>query len=285
MTSPYRDLDRPPLREAALRRALLAPGSAADRGLWRSIRVVDSTASTNADLVAAARAGEPEGTVLVAEQQTAGRGRLDRSWVAPARSGLMFSVLFRPATVPPPQRGWLPLLAGVAVTDALAVLVPDLAVALKWPNDVLAGPDQRKLGGILVELAGDAAVIGTGLNVSLRSDELPVPTATSLALEGAPADRDSLLRAILRALGDRYRAWTAAGGNPEPSGLRADYVERCGTLGRDVCIQRPAQPDLVGTATGIDPYGQLVVAVAGAGGGDGAAEQQIVGAGDVLHLR
>jgi BirA family biotin operon repressor/biotin-[acetyl-CoA-carboxylase] ligase len=278
VTSPYRDLDRPPLREAALRHALIAPPGAADPGLWRDIRVVTSTASTNADLIVAAQAGRPEGTVLVAEEQTAGRGRLDRDWVAPARSGLTFSVLLRPSRVPPANRGWLPLLAGVAVAETLTALAADLPVRLKWPNDVLAGPAQRKVGGILVELAGDAAVVGIGLNVTVRADELPTPTATSLAIEGAQVDRDSLLRAILRRLAGRYELWVAAAGDPEPSRLRAAYLELCGTLDRPVRVLRATQPDLLGSAVGIDAHGQLVVDTADHG-------QQTVGAGDVIHVR
>jgi BirA family biotin operon repressor/biotin-[acetyl-CoA-carboxylase] ligase len=278
VTSPYRDLDRPPLREADLRRALIAPPGAADPGLWRDIRVVATTASTNADLLAAVRAGRPEGTVLVAEEQTAGRGRLDRDWVAPARSGLTFSALLRPGRVRPANRGWLPLLAGAAVAEALTALAADLPVRLKWPNDVLAGPAERKVGGILVELVGDAAVVGIGLNVTLRADELPAPTATSLAIEGAQVDRDSLLRAVLRRLAGRYESWVAAAGDPEPSGLRTAYLELCDTLGRPVRVVRAAQPDLVGTAAGIDAYGQLVVDTADQG-------PQTVGAGDVIHVR
>lgn len=278
MTSPFRDLDRPPLREADLRRALIAPPGAIVPGLWRDIGVVASTASTNADLLAAARAGQPEGAALVAEEQTAGRGRLDRDWVAPARSGLTFSALLRPVRVPPANRGWLPLLAGVAVAEALAALAADLPVRLKWPNDVLAGPAERKVGGILVELAGDAAVVGIGLNVTLRTDELPAPTATSLAIEGAQVDRDSLLRAVLRRLGGRYGAWVEAAGDPEPSGLRSAYLELCGTLGRPVRVLRAVLPDLIGTAAGIDAYGQLVVDTADQG-------RQAVGAGDVIHVR
>ena len=278
MTSPYRDLDRPPLRESDLRRALIAPPGAVEPGLWRDIRVVAATASTNADLLAAARAERPEGTVLVAEEQTAGRGRLDRDWVAPARSGLTFSVLLRPSPVPSAIRGWLPLLAGVAVVEAVTALAAELPVRLKWPNDVLAGPAERKVGGILVELAGDAAVVGIGLNVTLRTDELPAPTATSLAIEGAQVDRDSLLRAVLRRLGARYQLWIAAAGDPEPSGLRSAYLDLCSTLGRPVRVARAAQPDLLGTATGIDAFGQLVVDTAGQG-------PQTVGAGDVIHVR
>lgn len=277
MTSPYRDLDRPPLREADLRRALVASSGGADPGLWRDVRVVAETGSTNADLVAAARAGEPAGLVLVAERQTAGRGRLDRDWEAPARAGLTFSVLLRPREVPPADRGWLPLLTGLAVAEAVTELDPDLPVALKWPNDLLAGAHERKLGGILVELVADAAVVGIGINVSTAESELPVPTATSLALEGGRTDRDPLLRSVLRRLAGRYRDWAAAGGDADACGLRAAYVARCATLGRAVRIKRPARPDLVGVAGDIDRSGQLVVRT--------EAATENVGAGDVIHVR
>ena len=104
---------RAPLDAAALRRAAVRPG-----GLWREIEVVESTGSTNADLLARALAGEPEGVVLAAEEQRAGRGRMGRTWTSPPRAALTFSVLLKPA-VPPARRGWLPLLTGVAVTAAV----------------------------------------------------------------------------------------------------------------------------------------------------------------------
>src|SRR3954470_21305583 len=196
--SPWRDLDRPPLRESAIRGALLAPG-----GVWTDLRVVEETASTNADVAAAGRAGAPSGLVLAAERQTAGRGRAGRAWVAPARSGIAVSVLLRP-TAPRESWGWLPLLAGLAVVGPLASM-SGLDLVLKWPNYVLVG-GERKLAGLLAEVVDDAVVVGLGLNVSLRADELPVPTATSLALEGSDVvDRDPVLRAVLRGLGDRYR--------------------------------------------------------------------------------
>jgi BirA family biotin operon repressor/biotin-[acetyl-CoA-carboxylase] ligase len=186
---------RPPLAADALADALL-PGSR----LLTAVRVVARTGSTNADLLAAARAGTAAGTVLVAEEQTAGRGRLDRSWHSQPGAALTFSVLLRPAAIPPSARGWLPLLTGVAVAAALRAQT-GLDVSLKWPNDVLvsgAEPGMAgKLAGILAEQAGDAIVVGIGLNVSARRDELPAPQATSLLLAGAagqlnpdvPADR------------------------------------------------------------------------------------------------
>src|ERR1700691_2915675 len=119
----------PPLDAGALRRAVLRPG-----GLWQAIEVTAATGSTNADLPAQARAGAPEGTVLAAEEQTAGRGRLGRAWVSPPRAALTFSLLVRPHTVPVARRGWLPLLTGVAVASAVRA-VAQVQAQLKWPTD------------------------------------------------------------------------------------------------------------------------------------------------------
>src|SRR6516164_8434486 len=153
-------------------------------GLWREVRAVAETGSSNADLLAAAGAGAAEGTVLVAEAQTAGRGRLGRRWASPPRAGLTFSVLLRPLGVPAALLGWLPLLTGVAAASAV-VGAAAADVALKWPNDVLAGG--VKLGGILAERAGSAIVVGVGINVWQGRADLPDgPAATSVALAGAP---------------------------------------------------------------------------------------------------
>jgi BirA family biotin operon repressor/biotin-[acetyl-CoA-carboxylase] ligase len=271
----YGSLSRPPLDAAALRAALTGP----ERG-WRDLRVVPSTGSTNSDLADAARAGEPGGLVLVAEEQTAGRGRLDRTWVAPPRSGLTFSVLLRP-DVPPARLGWLPLLAGLAVAEALS-RIAEVDVRLKWPNDLLVG--ERKLGGILAERVAAAVVVGCGLNVSTLSSELPGPAATSLVVQGAACtDRDPLLRAVLRRLADRLTAWEQAGGDPgaggpvDASGLAAAYADRCSTVGRQVRAELPGGRVLDGTAVGIDGDGRLAVRT-----GTGV---EAVGAGDVVHLR
>ncbi|MFB9235206.1 biotin--[acetyl-CoA-carboxylase] ligase [Plantactinospora siamensis] len=290
--SPYTDLDRPPLDARRLSRALTAPA-----GPWRRLELVAETGSTNADVAAAARAGEPAGLVLVAERQTAGRGRRGRGWESPARAGIATSVLLRPGTpepdrdwpaAPPAGYGWLSLLAGVALAEAVSRLA-ELDAALKWPNDLLL--DGRKVAGILAEAvpAGGpgeppAVVLGIGLNVTLRAGELPEPAAggpppTSLALAGAAAtDRDPLLRALLRGLATWYDRWRVAGGDVEASGLRTAYLRRCGTLGRPVRVLLPAGAELVGTAGTVDADGRLVVT-----GPDGA--EHAVAAGDVLHLR
>src|SRR5262252_2822814 len=166
------DEGRSPLLDAARLNGALAPWP----GLWREIRVVEETGSTNADLLAEAQAGAGEGLVLVAEAQTEGRGRLGRRWISPPRRALTFSVLLRPP-VPSALLGWVPLLAGVAVASALE-RTAGMDARLKWPNDVLVG--DAKLAGILAERWGDAVVVGTGINVLQQRGELPVPTATSL---------------------------------------------------------------------------------------------------------
>ncbi|MFF4832184.1 biotin--[acetyl-CoA-carboxylase] ligase [Streptomyces sp. NPDC001315] len=275
--SRWSDLDRPPLNAAALRRALVREG-----GLWTEVEVVQQTGSTNSDLVArAVGLKAAEGAVLVAEEQNAGRGRLDRQWTAPARSGLFFSVLLRPSDVPVARWGWLPLLTGVAVATGLA-RAAGVDTALKWPNDLLVtiGGEERKAGGILAERAGDdGVVVGVGINVTLRAEELPVPQAGSLALAGAvTTDRDPLLRAVLRSLEDWYGRWRDAGGDPEASGLQETYAAGCATLGRTVRAELPGDRSIVGEAVAVDGDGRLVLAT-------GEGVQEPVGAGDIVHLR
>jgi BirA family biotin operon repressor/biotin-[acetyl-CoA-carboxylase] ligase len=250
----YDDLARPPLRPASLNRALASDG-------WR-VEVLPETESTNAVVAGRARAGEPAGLVVVAEQQTAGRGRLGRSWVSPPRAGLTFSVLLRP-TLPLAHWGWVPLLSGLAVARALRGQT-GLDALLKWPNDVLVSG--RKVCGVLAEVAAPgAAVVGIGLNVTTRREELPHDGASSLQLEGSgTTDRDTILRAVLRELS----AVTA-----DDAAARADYRRLCATLGAPVRVELPAGPPVIGTADGVDDDGRLIV--------DGTP----YGAGDVVHLR
>ncbi|MEU5519278.1 biotin--[acetyl-CoA-carboxylase] ligase [Streptomyces sp. NPDC047860] len=275
--SRWSDLDRPPLNASVLRRGLVREGT-----LWREVDVVQRTGSTNSDLVNRAAGGQlEEGVVLVAEEQTAARGRLDRRWTAPARSGLFFSVLLRPSEVPVARWGWLPLLTGVAVATGLS-RAAGVDTALKWPNDLLVtvGGEERKAGGILAERAGDdGVVIGVGINVSLRADELPVPTAGSLALAGAVStDRDPLLRGMLRSLEEWYGRWRAAGGDAGACGLQETYAAGCATLGRVVRAELPGDRSVVGEAVAVDGDGRLVLATE-------SGVQEPVGAGDIIHLR
>jgi BirA family biotin operon repressor/biotin-[acetyl-CoA-carboxylase] ligase len=243
----YGDLDRPPLRAEALGHALAHDG-------WR-VEVLPVATSTNAVVAERARAGEAAGLCVVAEEQTAGRGRLDRTWVSPPRAGLTCSVLLRPVT---DDLGWVPLLGGLAVTKALREQT-DLDATLKWPNDVLVG--ERKVAGLLAEVVDGAVVLGLGLNVTTRPEELPDERATSLAQEGArTTDRDTLLRAVLRAL-----SFT--------EGDRAAYRAACSTLGRSVRVLLPGDEVVEGVAETVDEHGRLVV--------DGTP----YAAGDVVHLR
>jgi BirA family biotin operon repressor/biotin-[acetyl-CoA-carboxylase] ligase len=248
------------------------------RARWRRVEVVPAAASTNADVATLARDGEPAGLVLVAEHQTAGRGRLDRGWETPARAALTFSVLLRPATVPAGRWPWLPVLAGLAVVEGV-VDAGGPACDLKWPNDVLH--DGLKVAGILVErvetTSGPAAVLGIGLNVSSGPEELPVPTATSLALAGGPGlDRTSVLLSLLAALRRRYDDWVDAAGDPG-RGLLEEYRRLCVTLGQPVRVHLPAGERLEGTAVDLDPTGGLVV--------EGGGRRTTVSAGDVVHVR
>lgn len=260
--SPYGDLERPPLRPRALSRALEPDG-------WRLL-LLQEAASTNAVAAERVRAGEPGGLVVVAEAQTAGRGRLDRSWISPPRAGLTFSVLVRPA-LPAAQWSWLPLWAGLAVATALRERA-GVDVVLKWPNDVVLGPGAgaalagRKVCGVLVEVPEPgAAVIGIGLNVTTTQEELPHEGATSLRLAGArTTDRDTVLRAVLRALTDVLA---------DPEAARAGYRERCSTIGRRVRLELPGDRAVEGTAQAVDDAGRLVV--------DGTT----CAVGDVVHLR
>jgi len=242
-----------------------------------TVEVVDEAGSTNALVAERGRAGAGQGLVVVAEHQTAGRGRLDRSWEAPARSALTLSVLLRP-TAPTHSWPWLPLLTGYAVSKALRAA--GFEASVKWPNDVLLA--DRKVAGILVERIetgrGPAAVVGVGLNVGMTAEELPVPEATSLAVaaEGEPPDRTDLLVAVLQTFWEAYSAWEAG---EELAGMRLaeSYVAACATVGRDVRVELPSGELLTGRATGVDPSGRLLVEHDGL--------RTAVSAGDVVHVR
>jgi BirA family transcriptional regulator, biotin operon repressor / biotin---[acetyl-CoA-carboxylase] ligase len=273
-SSRWSDLDRPALDAPALSAAL-----GRDGGLWRSLEVVERTGSTNADLLARAAEGAPEGTVLVAELQETGRGRLDRIWTSPPRAGLTVSLLLRP-DVPAARRGWLPLLTGVALAESVGEIT-GVRASLKWPNDLLA-LDGRKLAGILAEAAtsspgGPAVVVGTGLNVNTNAAELP-DTGTSLSVvTGRPVDRGPVLLGFLRAFERRYRGWVTALGDPVASGLARDYLAWSSTVGSTVEVTMPDGSLLSGTAQAVDWDGRLVVATA-----EGPVE---LASGDVRHVR
>lgn len=266
----------PPLNQSAIVASVIRPG-----GLWRSVDVVPEAGSTNTDLIARSKEGAPEGSVLVTEHQTAGKGRLGRGFTTPDRVALTFSLLVRP-TVPPGRLGWLSGLMGAAAVAAVHE-VAGVKAALKWPNDVLVTGRDGKLAGILAEAdfsdpGHPGIVVGMGLNVAQNREELPVETATSLRAEGAPGvDRSSLLAAVLSGFEDRYAAWTDAGGDAEVSGLAGEYRNLCLTIGRPVRVHLPDDQLLEGTATGVDAQARLLV--------NGPEGERALSAGDVVHVR
>ncbi|MEJ8281523.1 biotin--[acetyl-CoA-carboxylase] ligase [Pseudonocardia spirodelae] len=277
MTTGTNDAAGGPLDQYALRTAVLRPA-----GGWAALDVVASTGSTNADLLAEAVRGAPDRSVLIAEDQVRGRGRLDRTWISRPGAALTMSVLWRPEGVPADRLGWLPMLAGVALADAIAELAPDLPVALKWPNDLLAGSSRGKAAGILAEMTalsggGPGIVLGIGLNISTPGTDLPWG-ATALAVHGFTATRAETVVALLAHLHRRESAWRAAGGDADACGLRRDYRSRCASLGARVRVERPAGDHLVGMAEDVDPQGRLLVHADG-------GERVAVAAGDIVHLR
>lgn len=257
-----------PPADAARIRALLGPSTR-----WSGIICVDETGSTNRDLAVAARAGSAMDRVLVAEHQTAGRGRFDRRWSSPKGSSLSVSVLFRPIR-PGREWGWLSILVGMAADEAIAGVTGEGRVALKWPNDVLV--DDLKVCGILSERVeapdGPAAVVGIGINTHLGVDELPVPTATSLLLAGFDVDKDLLVARLLEALARLLALWEGGGD------VRGLYRGQCSSVGRRLRVIIDPETSLSGEGVDIDDQGRLVVRLA-----DGT--RRAFAAGDVVHLR
>jgi BirA family biotin operon repressor/biotin-[acetyl-CoA-carboxylase] ligase len=248
--------------------------------------VLDEVGSTNTELVRLVTADPdawPAPAVLVTDNQTSGRGRLGRTWSAPAGGSLAISVLLRPR-VPQERLGWLSLAAGAAMGEALRGLgVPARA---KWPNDVLI--DGRKVCGVLADVlagpsgasgrGGSGVVIGAGLNHALAREDLPVPTATSLAAEGGPTDPDLLVSTYLGRLLALVGALEEAGGDPAASGLRARVRSVSDTIGRRVRVTSAGEP-VVGDAVDIDADGRIVIDRGPVLGSTACAS------GDVEHLR
>ena len=242
---------------------------------------MDETDSTNRLVLELARQDEPEGVVVVADHQTAGRGRLGRVWQAPPGASLLATVLLRP-TIPVVDAHLVTIAAALAAADACDA-VAGVRPGLKWPNDLVVERDgtTRKLAGLLAEsvVSGgriDAVALGMGLNVQWPS---PLPDdladiATALNLEaGRDVSRDDVLTAWLACLAERYQRLTAAGGT---EALLAAYRVACSTLGREVRAELPGET-LHGRAADVTREGHLVVET-----DDG---RRVVSAGDVVHLR
>jgi BirA family biotin operon repressor/biotin-[acetyl-CoA-carboxylase] ligase len=236
--------------------------------------VLEECASTNAELRERATdaAGWPHLSVLLTDSQTAGRGRLDRTWNTPPGSALAVSVLLRDLPADAAAWGWIPLAAGVAMTDAVAAQLPEHVVGLKWPNDVLV--DGRKLCGILAEVAGGGVIVGTGVNTAMTAQQLPVPTATSFAALGVDVDADRLVADYLAGLD---AAITGLSRSADAAALHAEVTARCLTLGQSVDVSMPDGTTLNGVATRLAADGRLVI-------DDGSAEHEVL-SGDVVHVR
>lgn len=247
------------------------------------LQVAEHTDSTNADLVAAVRDAPrdwPHLSALLTTDQRRGRGRLDRTWVAPPGAALALSVVVDVTGLPIAARGWIPLAAGAAMTRAVAAQLRGTgnSAGLKWPNDVLV--DGLKICGILAEaVAGSPStvVVGSGVNTRMAAVDLPVTTATSFAALGVAVDEDRLIADYLTALDEQLAALAAAGGDASAAGLRGEIEALCLTLGRAVTVSLPDGSALVGEAVRIDTDGRLVVR--------GAAGETAVAAGDVTHVR
>ncbi|MGW1680773.1 biotin--[acetyl-CoA-carboxylase] ligase [Saccharopolyspora sp. NPDC002376] len=257
-----------------------------DAGPYNALDVVTVTGSTNTDLAAAAARGAADRTVLIAEEQQAGRGRMQRQWTSPRGRGLFVSVLLRP-DVPQSAVSWLPLIAGVALAETVQRTTGVLA-SMKWPNDLLLGGDGEwlKAAGILGEAVagpdGLALVLGMGINVLQQRDELPrgaggLP-ATSLAAEGAEVDREEFAVALLTAFAEADDLWRAASGDVVSNGLLDRYRRLCSTLGQQVRVELGPAEQLRGVATDIDSEGRLVVRA-------DSGKTTAVSAGDVVHVR
>ncbi|WP_439032436.1 biotin--[acetyl-CoA-carboxylase] ligase [Gordonia terrae] len=245
---------------------------------WHRIEVVETTGSTNADLVSRAATEPVGGVVRITTDQTAGRGRHARTWTAPAGTQLAMSAAIDVGEHTE-DLGWLSLLAGLAAVRGVDEAI-GLHPTLKWPNDVLV--DGKKVAGILSEYTrtehgptgpGGVAVIGTGVNTTMAEDQLPVPTATSLHLSsGGEVPLTELAVSYLQALSDLLDLWPH-----DLDGLAARYRDSSDTIGRRVRLVLPGDREVVGVATGVDSSGRIVV--------DADGQQVVAAAGDVTHLR
>jgi BirA family transcriptional regulator, biotin operon repressor / biotin---[acetyl-CoA-carboxylase] ligase len=246
------------------------------------LRVLQTTSSTNDDAMEWAAQGAPEGAVVVADQQTAGRGRRGRSWWSEPGMGLLFSLVLRPSE-PVASLGLLTTALGVACAQGIEVET-GLSIGLKWPNDLMV--DDRKLGGILVETRVDetrleAVVAGVGINFHPPSSA-PIlsggPQSTSLWVElaeGRPSvvwmpSRALVLAAILAEFEELYPAL-------DPNAVLGEATVRSTILGHDVLITRADQTTITGRAEGLSSRGALVVLVGG--------KRIEVDSGDVARVR
>ena len=261
--------------------------------LGRSLHILEDTPSTNSTAMPLAQAGAPEGTVVVADAQTSGRGRLGRHWYSPPGKNLYCSIILRSA-MPPDQvsrwLSWVPLLSAVAVSRAIQV-ISGLRPSLKWPNDILI--EQRKVGGLLCESSGMGTatgfvIVGIGLNVNMWRDAFPADLrdlATSLAAEAErPFDRAVLLATLLSELELRYETFLSGA----VSDIKYEYALRCATLGQRVRVDMANQAcghRIEGQAVSIGEDGSLQIIVDSLGDPLTRGTPIAIRAGDVIHVR
>lgn len=246
------------------------------RYIGKELLYFKSTGSTNLEASEAGKKRSPEGTLVIADKQTQGKGRLGRSWISPPFANLYFSVLLRPR-ISPQTAGWINLLASVSLVKSIQSstgLVPDI----KWPNDIMV--NEKKLGGILTELhlKGDQIdylVLGIGINVNMgRFPALISKTATSLKKElKHDLHREALCISILEKIEEDLELFYQKG----PGTVLSEWEKHSNTLGKSVIVRQPGQT-LSGKAIGLDSNGGLMVKTE-----DGA--KVTVMAGDVIHLR
>lgn len=261
----------------------------ATQHLGRSLVLHQEIPSTNGDAIERGQAGAEHGLVIMAERQTAGRGRRSRTWFSPPGVNLYCSILVRPMNLRIPAvewLSWIPLTAALAAAEAVQTAV-GVTPSLKWPNDLLL--QDRKVGGILCETGSDRGhqsfvVIGFGLNVNIPLELFPVdlqPTAGSLIqVTGQPVDRNRLLARLLLELEQTLGELASQG----PSRLVRAYTDRCATIGRRVRVLLSADRELVGVAQAIGRDGALHVRPSGSDSPPHSAEIIEVRAADVVHL-
>jgi BirA family biotin operon repressor/biotin-[acetyl-CoA-carboxylase] ligase len=243
------------LSEQAITSALATP-------YWR-VSVIEETSSTQSLI----REKSPTpGDVIATEYQSAGRGRLDRSFEAKKSTALLFSFYIEPK-ISLDKYGFIPLIAGIATARSIQDLTNIKDFKCKWPNDILF--DHLKVAGLLTEVCGDGIIVGIGINVSSDLADLPVPTATSIKLAtGAIIDRNLLLATILNTF------LTLISRFEEGAELTPEYLELCATIGKSVVAKLPGGVDIQGVATSIDASGALIL-----------ASGQLITVGDLIHLR
>lgn len=235
---------------------------------WR-VSVVDVTGSTQIDLAEQIRAKTAiDGDVLIANYQSAGKGRLDREFNAAPSSALLFS-FYKKITRSREEWNFLALLVAITLKEALETLDSKAKIDVKWPNDLLI--NEKKIAGLLCQVVDEGVIVGVGLNVAMHRDELPVNTATSLLLEDFyELDRNIIAKNFLQVFEEKFYLWNSIGS----AAFIAEYESACTSLRRKIQITKPNQPPIHAIAIGVSPLGELILE-------DGS----LVNSADIIHLR